>query len=481
MKRLRWTKFQDFYLRLGFLKTLVAVLDPGRRAVANPVITRRLDELLFSPATKTRTLWDLIGRQYAWYPVWFEEFRQRQKVTRRRTSPYVLEALLVLGDCPSQLYAITKETSYKVLDWAADVGLVAAGNQISEKGLVLRSLLPAREVGSFVSGNRAAWNPFVITEEERHFFLLHLCEIDELTLSILDELGNRPETATIETADAARITCRALFRVLDRAAVDVGRYDLPALRRARDLATVMAEELALDDLATKFSRRDRRIPRPRRVAGRGLSGARRDGANRRTTKNADHQTVPRFEQLVDLGFLVKPSGIDDGVEQQFEAKRKWRYVPTRACRTWATTRDPKMEPAEWAWSSLARTVVQIGKKPADGGHREAPAVLASCLWDAYRGIKRPFGHTPFHSVATIATIRGLASGCAVEMREFHSLMLAIKRSGLAKDYAYFASGNEMDKMFVLLRDGFVASVKRENALLAAQQRGPSSGKGRDTR
>ena len=38
MARLPWTKFQDFYLRLGFLKVLVAILDPNRRSAGNEVL-----------------------------------------------------------------------------------------------------------------------------------------------------------------------------------------------------------------------------------------------------------------------------------------------------------------------------------------------------------------------------------------------------------------------------------------------------------
>ena len=82
-------------------------------------------------------------------------------------TPTVLEALLVLGNCPAQLYAITEKTAYKILDWGHDLKLITSGNQISEKGLLLRSLLPLEKASKFLRGDALVWNPCILSEKEK--------------------------------------------------------------------------------------------------------------------------------------------------------------------------------------------------------------------------------------------------------------------------------------------------------------------------
>jgi hypothetical protein len=59
-----------------------------------------------------------------------------------------------------------------------------------------------------------------------------------------------------------------------------------------------------------------------------------------------------------------------------------------------------------------------------------------------------------------AMIEATVSGFAIEMRAFHDLLMALKKQGLLQDCVYFASGNEIDRMFVVIRNGFVDSVSR---------------------
>ena len=56
MKQVAWTKFQDFYLRPGFLNALAAVLSLERRSVPNEAIIHRLRSPLFDAATLHATM-----------------------------------------------------------------------------------------------------------------------------------------------------------------------------------------------------------------------------------------------------------------------------------------------------------------------------------------------------------------------------------------------------------------------------------------
>src|SRR5262249_3761541 len=119
MKRVPWTKFQDFYLRLGFLKALAAVLSMERRSIPNDAIIHRLQSPLFNSATDYPELWMRVDR-------FFPSPRLDKKALDRKKNlaPSVAEALLVRDKCPSVLFAITGPTSYKVLDWGRDVDLI---------------------------------------------------------------------------------------------------------------------------------------------------------------------------------------------------------------------------------------------------------------------------------------------------------------------------------------------------------------------
>jgi len=79
---------------------------------------------------------------------------------------------------------------------------------------------------------------------------------------------------------------------------------------------------------------------------------------------------------------------------------------------------------------------------------------------AYDTIRRPVGHTPFHSVAVLAMIRSVVDGTPVEVRAFHELILGVKKASVLEDHIYFASGNSVDKMFVLIRPDFAHEFRR---------------------
>ena len=452
MPPLPWTKFQDFYLRLGFLKVLVAALGPQRRSAANEVIYRRLQTPLLAPA---RTHAKLVDDTLVRLPTGIAglvEAALDPPQSSKIDPMTVAEALLIAGDCPSWLYAITHDTAYKILDWGHDVRLVGAGNQITERGLLLRHLIPDESCHAFFSGKPTDWNPFLLTGPEQLFFLYHLCEIDHVTPEIVVRLGDRDPGTILESSDAAEVTCRSLFEVLDRVRSRLAPRDLPTFRTARELACTIASELDLSDLLRICGGISPRVPKAR-VPSAGAAASSR----RRTTKNADHQTIPRFEQLIDLGFLAKPaSPAAPPASYKALAQRRWRYQPTERCRLWRDASEGRSTAdSRWLWKGFATAAVRSGLSgTAQKSGRPDAATVVRFLADAYARVRRQIGHTPFESVALLAMILATSEGYAIEMATLHELVLALKKRSLLPDLVFFASGNELDKMFVLFKPGF---------------------------
>ena len=443
-----WTKFQDFYLRLGYLKVLAAVLDPSRRSALNQALERRLTTPLFEPAEKHKQLWN---RAAHLFPAAQPRVPSKKFVT-------VGEALLASGGCPSVLFAITPDTTYKILDWGHDVLMMGRGNQITERALVLRALMPMDEADKFLAGDVTAWDPFSLSVAERLFFLYHLGEIDHTMISLIDGLARVEAGTVLEASDAARLLCKTFFDFLSSAEHRLLPRETPRYRVALDLACVIAEELELNDF--------RKICGGRTASRKiGKAGAKRPGlsrtaeSQRRTTKSADHQTIPRFEQLTDLGFLNK---VHDGKRQNddpFGGRKRWRYIPTEASRRWYAAKGNVPDDSPFLWNGFAKAAVrayELGSASASASE----GVIVTYLWRAYERIRRPMGHTPFDSVALLALIYAAVDGIAIEIRQFHDLMLRVRQAELAPNHAFFASGNEIEKMFILLKPGFVEALSK---------------------
>jgi hypothetical protein len=465
MKRVAWTKFQDFYLRLGFLKALAAVLSVERRSVPNDGIIHRLQSPLFDPAPKHPMLWTKVEQ---FFPE-VQSIKNRAALNKKekekeQQSPSVAEALLVRGDCPSTLFAITGPTSYKVLDWGRNVELIGRGNQITERGLLLRFLLHERETSAFFSGDVSGWNPFSLNLKEKLFFLYHLAEIDGVIVELLLRLGDpdRDGPTELESADAARLTCAALLDVLKREQHKVPPAEVLRFRIASALAATIAEELdMLDEVHDLMGATRRKLPKiikPRARRAKALGGGRR---SRKTTKNADHQTIPRFEQLVDLGFLSKPLVESDDEIERIAARKRWVYSPTDVCLRWAAAvRELQRGDSPFLWHSFAAAALRAFQiQPSVSVHANRANLTARYVWQAYEHIHRRVGANPLDSVALFAMLSAAVDGIPLEMSEIHNFMLTIRQKSLLPQHAFFSSGNELDQMFIQLKPGFLEQVE----------------------
>jgi hypothetical protein len=328
------------------------------------------------------------------------------------------------------------------------------GNQITERGLLLRHLVDVERATAFLAGEVAAWNPFRISLNERLFLLYHLAEIDGVIFELVNDLGSLPAGTVLETNEAARMTCKALLRVLSRAKNEVQPRDVLRFRIACDLANTIAAELGMaDEAQSLIGSQVRKRPKPvKRVKRKGSVGA----TPRKTTKNADHQTVPRFEQLVDLGFLTKPGADAPSEEERLASRKRWKYVPTEICHRWhRAMRGKVLDRSSFLWNGFSAACFEAfeiaAKDDATGNER----TIAEYVWRSYRSIERRAGMNPVESIALFAMLLAAIDGVRIELSDVHRLMIRIKRDDLMPDHVFFASGNELDHMFVHIKPGFV--------------------------
>jgi len=431
VNRIRWTKQQDFCLRLGLLKALVAVLPAHGRSVDRQVILRDLTQALFRKARTINAL------EAAALGVLGEP--PREPLT-------IADALLITANGGSWGQPINEKKVSKILEWGHGCGFVGRGNQMNERATLLRSLFPPATVKKFLAGTSTEWNPFVITPIERAFFFYHLGEADELLWAVARRaaLGREPG-AVIGAATARQITSQESSAMLQRVAKTAPVNEMMRLRQLRELVARMDAEIK-----GEMAPQRQGPPKPRKRGAVAKS-------QRATTKIGDHETIPRFEILVDLGFFKKSVPPDVKGEALWTAMNAWSFVLTPASVGFATV-EPSVEEPDWHWTGFARAMAAsrlLAFETRPASIEEAFTLFMEC----YDLVKLRAGHTPFESVGFLTMLRGLERGLLVEVAQLHAVLLALRRSGELGDHIFFAAGNEIDKMFILVRPGFLDALK----------------------
>jgi hypothetical protein len=92
-------------------------------------------------------------------------------------------------------------------------------------------------------------------------------------------------------------------------------------------------------------------------------------------------------------------------------------------------------------------------------------LTARYLWRAYERVKRPVGPNPLDTIALFAMLEAIDDGHAIEVADFHHLLLTIKQRAVLTEHVFFSSGNAVDQMFIQLRPGFHDEVKKRATML----------------
>lgn len=407
----------DKYQRLGLLKILVALLDPQRRSVSSESINQKLLSMLFAKAENGLTM---------------------------------AEHLIRKSTCSSWNFRFTKETVKQILDWGQLNGFVGSGNQITERGLLLRHLMGEDAIAA-IRSSLFNINPFTISREEKIYFLFRQHEIDAPLYFVIKKIAGSRATEVISGINADKLTCLAFYDAYQYlSAFKQYSGGLLAMKNMREMIGRMSRELGLEAEIPI-------APAIRPVSSTKLR-AKEEQRNKKRTKTADHEAITRFEFLVDIGLLDKIVD-SDGNRTEEEYRKMWRYRVNSALYAFADRLNAQLSP-DFVVTEFAHTAAALIEAPTEYLSAEkTPVLVALQAYDAYKIVKRVFGHTPLESIAIVAMIKSLAAGKVLELNEVHKLFLEMKRIPAFSESVKYAAGNELDRMFVELKPSFTEEVQ----------------------
>ncbi|MEW6261794.1 MAG: hypothetical protein AB1641_01845 [Thermodesulfobacteriota bacterium] len=406
------------FQRIGLLKILVAVLDPQRRSAASEQINRKFLQILAEEKSV--------------------EMTKAQQLLRD-------------ADNPSWNFYFTRATVGQILEWGKLIGFVGSGNQITESGLLLRSIMSERAISSIVKGNSEI-NPFHLTLEEKLYFLYRHLEADTPLYFLIKKLATIPD-GPISGISGDRLVCFALFDTYKMISERHGysSFSLVTLKNLRGLIGKMVGEL---DLESEIP-----IRLPAQPVPLSILKARPEQRHKKRTKTSDHEAIPRLEFLTDIGFLVKRP--DEGQNEDIEIARKaWRYWVTPLLIEFSK-KLPDTFAVDFYWIQFAGAAAAFLNGDVRRLQSGSDSVeIARRAYSSYAEVKRSFGHTPVESVAVLAMIRSLAGSDILEVKDVHELFLGYKQNNILPETVRFAAGNELDKMFIYIKPSFISDLEK---------------------
>ena len=279
---------KDYQQRLGFLKVVSRV---GQGARGGPD--------------------DILDRVRGIYPG-----TRRPTLPGRRVEEFNPKELIRTELAPSWIVGFVPKTLDRLLAWAEMVGLVAQSGRLSEWAAILEGVRSRPEETGW---NRD--NPFVLSVEERAFFVQLLFFHDQVLPLLVLNLGQMAAGTAIGAAESCVLVTQSLGDLLDRIQGN-NPTELQTRMDLRDVIERIGRQYHIDD-PRRLVNAETRPGIIKTLAGDRLKGAR--------VKLAEYHAICRFEQLVDLGLLTKEdpnnSPADETAREKARTSWTWYTVP----------------------------------------------------------------------------------------------------------------------------------------------------------
>jgi len=378
---------KDYQQRLGFLKVVCRV---GQGARGGPD--------------------DILERIKSLYPA-----GRRPSLAGRRVEDFDPKALIRDQRVPSWIVGFVPKTLDRLVWWAERVGLVAPSGRISEWATILNGVRRQPEEASWVVDN-----PFVLSTEERAFFVQLLFFHDQVFPHLIAHLGRYDAGSPISVADSCILVTRSLGDLLDQIKGN-SPAELNLRLELRDLLERIGRQYKIDD-PRKLVNTDTRRDALKLLVGDRMRGIR--------VRLAEYHAISRFEQLVDMGLLTKE---DPNCPPQDEAAREkartsWTCYVTPGLPAAARILTPLAADLESflrnSWIHFSATC--LGHKTRTLDTFRDQRQIAELLDQTLSIARRKLGPVQVHTWASLSCLRALDQGCLLELNTVERLLEAMR-------------------------------------------------------
>lgn len=379
---------RDYQQRLGFLK-VVNYLGEGARGGPDDILERA--RAIF-PGGRWSTL---VGRP---------------------TSPvFDPKALIRREAVPSWIVGFVPKTLDRLISWAEMVGLIAQSGRLSEWSTILQGI--HHHEGEL---DWEADNPFVLSDEERAFFIQLLFYHDQVLPFLVHHLGGLDAGRSIGVAESCVLVTRSIGDLYDHIHGN-SPNELQLRAELRDLLERVGKQYRLDDpraLVNAEARQDI----VKALAGDRLRGVR--------VRLAEYHAICRFEQLTDLGLLTKEDPENPPVDEGEKEKQRtsWRWYVAPGLAPAASILRPHLSDLEpffqtsWLHFCAAALVRRAHQVDALRDQR----LIASLLDATLPLARRQLGPVQVHTWASLTCVRALNQGHLLELQTVGDLLNAMR-------------------------------------------------------
>lgn len=327
------------------------------------------------------------------------------------TGPLDLRSLVVQKDVPSWQLGFSSERLDRLVLWAEMMGIIAHNGRLSEWSRLLQQI-----VADDLTSPR--FNPFVLTLEQRAFFLHLLFIHDQALPFLISRLASLPSEEKITVRTACLLTVDAIGAFYDTIP-PTGPDRIKLRQELRDL---------LERIASQYRLHDKRVL----LAAESRSKAIAELRGLRTIPRvhlAEYHAICRFEQLTDLGIVSKTANartIDEeaGRKNVWEWNRNEYLGGARAILDVATSDLERFLTNHWIeFIGLINRKRLVRLDPITD-QVEVARYLDATLMQS----RRPLGPVQVHSWALLASLSALRQARRIEIGAVFQLLDLMRAS-----------------------------------------------------
>jgi hypothetical protein len=326
------------------------------------------------------------------------------------------EELISREDIPSWTVGFQASSLDQLISWASNLGIIAPTGRLSEWSIILERLMTHHD--------KALWedeNPFLLSVEEKAYFLQLLFYHDQVMPILMSYLAKETPWKSLSLNDSCLIVIRAIGDLLD-VIKGIGPDEMKVRLRLHDVLERIGKQYGLKNPRLLFSKESRLQ----------LLADLQMMKNRGVRKFlAENHTVCRFEQLTDLGLLLKenPNIPARSIKERKDIRQAWSWCITPSlcgARKFLTDHFTDVETFLLKyWMQFCSILYKPDAKHLD--IFSAQLDIASYLDEALPLARRQIGPVQLHTWASLTCIRAFSANKIIEIYDVSELLMSMHR------------------------------------------------------